>query len=189
MQSPPFGILRINNNNLHHTGNPPPKQGQQQQAGQLAPIPVTNHTIGLADARRGRSRRARRRKTKFWRCQESKSFTGDSHTLLITPMNLMPHFHPEPMMLTMMTYSWTLHKLHEMKQKTRERKERLWQLLSQRSSVPATPTILVVAAPFFSVPFVTSYHRIPPFSSRSGYRTPPRKRRQVKNLKLITWWI
>ena len=38
--------------------------------------------------------------------------------------------------------------------KAKERKEWLWQLLSQRSSVPATPTVLV-AASFFSAPCAT----------------------------------
>ena len=102
---------------------------------------------------------------------------GTKCTLLITPMNLMPHFHPEPMMSMMMMYLWSLQELCTMKQKVKERKECLQQLLLQRSGMPATPTVLVVAAPFFSAPCTTStlrtYHRVPPFSSRSGYRTPP----------------
>ena len=73
MQSPPFGILSINNNNPHHTCNPPPKPGQQQ--GQLAPIPVTNPTVRLADAEE-REEQEKRTKTKFWRHQESKSLHG-----------------------------------------------------------------------------------------------------------------
>ena len=58
-----------------------------------------------------------------------------AHTLLIAPMKLERHFHPESMMLTMMTmYSWTLHKLHEMRWKAKERKARLQQLLLQRNT-------------------------------------------------------
>ena len=114
-----------------------------------------------------------------------------AHTLLIAPMRLVPHFHPEPMMLTMMTYSWILHKLHEMKQKARERKEWLWQLLSQRSGVQVTPTVLVVAAPFFSVPCATStprtFHRVQPFSSRSDYCRLPRRRTPGKSSRHSTW--
>ena len=106
-----------------------------------------------------------------------------ARTLLITLMNLMPHFQPDPMMPpTMMMYLRTLRELCAVKRKAVERKERLWQLLLQRSGMPATPIVLVVAAPFFSVPFVTSiprtFPRAPPSSSRSGYHEQQRKRNQ-----------
>ena len=47
MQSPPFGILRINNSNPCHASNPPPKatSADPGAARQLPPIPVTNPSI------------------------------------------------------------------------------------------------------------------------------------------------
>ena len=53
-----------------------------------------------------------------------------ARTLLIAPMNLMPHFQPDPMTPTMMMmYLQTLHELCKMRRKAKERKEWLWQLL------------------------------------------------------------
>ena len=44
MQSPPFGIIGINNSNSCHTGNPPPKTAAADTGAtrQLPPIPVMN---------------------------------------------------------------------------------------------------------------------------------------------------
>ena len=62
-----------------------------------------------------------------------------ARTLLIAPMNLMPHFQPDPMMPpTMMMYLQTLHELRETRWKAKERKEWLWQLLLQRNGEQAT---------------------------------------------------
>ena len=52
MQSPPFGILGINNNNSRHANNTPPKNNEPGVGqGQLSPIPVTNPTARVG--RRG----------------------------------------------------------------------------------------------------------------------------------------
>ena len=180
MQSPPFGILRINNNNSHHTGNPPPKQGQQ--AGQLAPILVTNLPLGLADVEEREEQESKENKSKVPEApRKAEPSQETAHTLLIAPMNLTRHFQPDPMMLmTMMMYLQTIHKLCKAKQKAMMRKRLLWQLLLQRSVMPATPTILVVVAPYYSQAFVTNYPkyllRAQHCSSRSGYQGLPRRR-------------
>ena len=62
--------------------------------------------------------------------------------------------------------------------------------LSQRSGVPATHIVLVVAAPFFLVPCATSTPRTFPrdslFSSRNGYSTQPRRRTWERSLRHMT---
>ena len=106
---------------------------------------------------------------------------GMERTLLIAPMRLMRLFQPEGLLtIPLIMYLQTIQELCVTKRKVTEWKKRLQQLLSQRSGVPATHTVLVVVAPFFSVPFVTTtprtYHKGQPYSSRSGYCRPPRKR-------------
>ena len=129
---------------------PPPKLGQQQR--QLAPIPVTTLPIGLANAE---EREKQENKEKENRALEAPRKVEPhsqetARTLLITLMNLMPHFHPDPMMLMMMMmYLQTLHELHKMRWKTRERKEWLWQLLLQRSSMQATLLSWLLRHPSF----------------------------------------
>ena len=54
----------------------------------------------------------------------------------------------------------TLHELCEIKEKVKERKDRLWQLLLQRNTVQPTPTTQAVVAPFSSPAYVTSIQRI-----------------------------
>ena len=118
-----------------------------------------------------------------------------AHTLLITPMNLSRHFQPDPMM--MMMYSWTLHKLHEMRQKVMMRKRLLWQLLLQRSSRQQTPIVLVVAGLFFLAPCTTSTPRtFPRYNpSHQGVASKDSKekgdRGRVQDIRpgRHQWWI
>ena len=114
MQSPPFGILGINNNNPYHTGNPLPKPGQGQ--GQLAPIPVTNPTNRVS--RRGGEGEEQENKENQSKVPEAPRKAEPSqetaHTLLIALMNLSRLFHPESMTLMMtMTYLWIVQELHK----------------------------------------------------------------------------
>ena len=52
-----------------------------------------------------------------------------AHTLLIVPVNLTKHFQPEGLsMILIKMYLQTLQELTKMREKVRERKERLWQL-------------------------------------------------------------
>ena len=113
-------------------------------------------------------------------------------TLLITPMNLMPHFHPEQPLLTQtMMFLWTLCELCEMRQKAKERKEHLQQFLLQRNSRQQTHIILVVVGPFSSTAFITTtprtYHKEQPSSSRSGFHVPQRRKTWGKSFKCSTW--
>ena len=115
-----------------------------------------------------------------------------AHTLLIAPMNLMPHFQPDPMMSPMMTmYLQTLHELCKMRQKVRERKRQLWQLLLQRNGEQATPTVLVVAGLSSSAHFATTtqrtFPRAPPSSSKSGCCEQQRRKKLGKSLRHSTW--
>ena len=116
MQSPPFGILGINNNNSRHTGNPPPKPGQQQ--GQLAAIPVMNPNNRLANAEEREEQENKENQNKVLEASRKAEHSRETAcTLLITLMRLEKHFHPESMMVMMMTYSQTLCELHEAKRK------------------------------------------------------------------------
>ena len=110
-------------------------------------------------------------------------------TLLLT---LTRPFQSELWLTLMMTaFLWTLRELHEAKQKVRERKRRLQQLLLRRSGAPATPIVLVAVAPFFSQASVTSTQRTfprgPLFSSRSGCPEQPRRRRLVRSFRRTIW--
>ena len=79
MQSPPFGIIRINNNNLHHTTNPPSKQGQGQGQQQLAPIPVTNPTNRVGQhGGGGAGEQGEQGKQSSGGAKKTRAFTGDS---------------------------------------------------------------------------------------------------------------
>ena len=130
------------------------------------PIPVTNPTsrVGQCGGEGGTGEQGEQGKQSSRGAKKTRAaFMETACTLLIALMNLMPHFHPEPMMsMMMMTYLWTLHELHKTRWKAKERKEWLWQLLLQRNAGPATPTILVVAAPFCSQVFTTSTPRTSP---------------------------
>ena len=77
MQSPPFGIIGINNNNPHHTTNPPPKQGQGQ-AGQLAPILAMNPTnrVGRHGGEGGGEQGEGKQSSGG--AKKARAFTGDS---------------------------------------------------------------------------------------------------------------
>ena len=157
MQSPPFGILRINNSNSCHASNPSPKPGQagQQGSGQLLPILVTNPTNrvsqcgGEGGAGEDRAKATSSTKKKPEPSQETEC------TLLIALMRL---FWSEQPLLQMM-FSWIICKLHMMKRKAAERKRRLQQLLLQRNSRQQTHIILVAVGPSFSAAFDTTTPR------------------------------
>ena len=72
MQSPPFGILGINNN-PHHTSTPLQNQDKGKDNSNSCLFQSWTLPIGLADAEERRSRRTRRTKTKYWRRQEKQS--------------------------------------------------------------------------------------------------------------------
>ena len=110
-------------------------------------------------------------------------------TLLLTLTRLSQ---PDLQLMLMMTvFLWTLLKLYTARQKVRERKRWLQQLLLQRSSVPATYIILVAVAPFCLAPSGTNTPRTSPrgplFSSRSGFPVLPRRRRLVRSFKHTIW--
>ena len=134
---------------------PPPKLGQQQ--GQLPAIPISNPTIRASRCGGEGGPEKENRALEAPRKVEPHS-QETARTLLIAPMNLIRLFWPEPQLtLGMMTiYLQTIYKLHEAKQKARERKRLLWQLLLQRSGAQVTPTVLVVAGLSSSAPFVTA---------------------------------
>ena len=75
MQSPPFGILRINNNNPRHAGNPPPKTGEPGQQGQLSPIPVMNPSTRAGQCREGGAGEGKQAATRS--TKKRQAFTGD----------------------------------------------------------------------------------------------------------------
>ena len=108
--------------------------------------------------------------------------------LLLTLMTLF-WYKPQLMLMTMV-FLQTLLKLCEAKQKAAMRKERLWQLLLQKNVMQATPTILVVAAPFSSAHFDTTTQRIchkaQHYSSRVD-TAAARKKRQGKDSRHMTW--
>ena len=146
MQSPPFRILGINNNNPRHAGNPPPKTAADTGAsGQLPPILVTNPSARVG-RRGGEGGEGERNKASTRSTKKRASYMGDrAHAALDTTR---PSQSDLRLTLMMTAFMWTLHKLCVARQKARERKRRLQQLLLQRSGTLATPIILVAVAPF-----------------------------------------
>ena len=110
-------------------------------------ILVTNIPIGLADTEE--KEEAEMNKTKLLKCPQNKAnLHRGTHT---------PHCPNEPdTMILLQMYLQTIHELHAMREKAKERKEWLWQLLLQRSVVHLTPTTLVVVVPSYSPAFATS---------------------------------
>ena len=91
MQSPPFGILGINNSNSHHAGNPPPKAASADAGtGQLPPIPVTNPSTRVG--RRGGEGGEGERNKGSRSAKKRAPFTGDgAHTAPDTDDTLPAH--------------------------------------------------------------------------------------------------
>ena len=81
MQSPPFGILGINNNNNnpHHSSNDPSKPGQGQGQRQFTPILVTNPTNRVSQHRgeAGEQENKRRKQSSTNTKKGCQPFTGD----------------------------------------------------------------------------------------------------------------
>ena len=125
MQSPPFGILGINNNNPCHASNPLQRQQQQTQEQLDNSLLSRSRTLllGLADveekeAQETKAPGAPRKERPTWETEL---------TLLLTPMR---PFQPNVRLTLMMTaFMRTLHELRMGRQKARERKRRLQQLL------------------------------------------------------------
>ena len=111
-------------------------------------------------------------------------------TLLLTPTTLFRRS-PQPDLLLMTMYLRTIRELRETKRKAAERKRRLWQLLLQRNGAPATPIVLVAAAPCCSRACAINTQRTFPrgqhCSSRSGYPEQPRRRRPVRSFERTIW--
>ena len=197
MQSPPFGIIRINNNNPHHSGNPSKTRTRTRtrtRTTRAYPDHEPTNRVGRHGGGGEEEQENKENKLPPTPRKDANHSQEMERTLLIMLMNLTPHFQPESMMSMMMTmYSQTLFELREMRQKAVERKRQLWQLLLQRNGVQTNPIILVIAAPFFSAPCATTtprtFPRGQPSSSRSGYHTLPRKRTLGKSSRLSTWWI
>ena len=149
--------------------------------------------LGLADTEE-REEQENKKENKFQRHQEARAFTGDSPH---------PPHHPNEPDVTLPArpndanddddnnvFVDTLQTLQD-EAESKERKEWLWQLLSQRSGVQVTPTILVVAGLSSSAHFATNTPRTSPreqpFSSRSGCREQQRKKKLGKSSRHLTW--
>ena len=133
MQSLPFGILGINNNNPQHADNPLQRQQQQQTQEPDNSLLSRSQTLllGLTDVEEKEEKEsetkapgAPRKEHPMWETEL---------TLLLTPTR--PSQSDPCLMLMMTAFLQTLHELHMAKQKVRERKRRLQQLLLQRSVV------------------------------------------------------
>ena len=127
MQSPPFRILGINNSNPCHAGNPLPKSSEQGAgaARQLPPILVLNPSARVGHHREdgeGEQRNKSSGSTK-----KRQAYSGDrAHAAPDTNKTLPAN--PQ-LTLMMMAFLQTLLELCMAKQKVRERKRQLQQLL------------------------------------------------------------
>ena len=193
MQSPPFGILGINNNNPRHTGNPPPKTTSADAGAtrQLPPIQSWTLLLGLADVE---EKEEKEEKEEQWNkgtgsTKKRAPYMGDrAHTLADTnetlPVRPMLDTDDDSVFADSLQTSWG-----EAESKGEE--ERLQQLLLRRSAVQATPIVLVAVAPFYSQASITSTPRIylrgQHSSSRNGYPEQPRRRRPVRSFEHTIW--
>ena len=127
MQSPPFGILGINNNNPHHTGNPLQRQQQQTQELDNSLLSWSRTLLlGLANAEEKEEKESESKQAPGAPRKEHPTWETEL-TLLLT---LTRASQPDPQLTLMMTaFLWTLLELHVVKQKARERKRRLQKLL------------------------------------------------------------
>ena len=190
MQSPPFGIISINNNNPRHACNPPPKPRQQQR--QLAPIPVMNPTNSTGwhggEGGEGGEGKQSTRGTKKSRA----AFTGDSpHP---------PHRSNEagetlPSRVNDVdnddnVFMDTSKTPRDEVESEGEEGAPATAPVAKKHRV-ATPIVLVAVEPFYSHPFITTtprtYHREQPSLSRSGYCEQPKRKTQGKNLRCSIW--
>ena len=102
-------------------------------------------------------------------------------TLLLTPMTLFWRTLQPDLLLMTTTFLQTLCELHKAKQKARERKRRLQQLLLRRSGTPATPIVLVAVAPCCSAHSDTSIQRTFPRGQHSSSRVATVNRQEERD--------
>ena len=91
MQSPPFGILRINNSNSCHAGNSPPKAAAADTGAtrQLSLIPVTNPSARVGQCRGDGGEGEQRNKGTG--CTKKRApFTGDGAHASLDPDETLP---------------------------------------------------------------------------------------------------
>ena len=81
------------------------------------PIPAMNPTNRLANAEEREEQENKEKENKALEAprKQEQHLQETACTLLITPMNLTPHFHPESMTSMMMMYLQTLHELCTMR--------------------------------------------------------------------------
>ena len=129
MQSPHFGILSISNSHPRQPANPPPgKQGNPGQQPQLL-VPIIVMNTSNSASRHREKEKKKESKVPQAPKKERYHLPETAHTLLIVPVNLTKHFQPEGLsMILIKMYLQTLQELTKMREKVRERKERLWQL-------------------------------------------------------------
>ena len=87
MQSPPFGILGINNSNSCHAGNPPPKAAAADTGagGQLPPIPLMNPSVRAGDVEEKEEKESESKQAPGAPRKECPTWETEL-TLLLTPM-------------------------------------------------------------------------------------------------------
>ena len=191
MQSPPFGIIGINNNNLRHTTNPPSKQGQGQGQQQLVPIPVTNPTNRVGRHGGEGGEQGEQGKQSSGGAKKTRAFMGDSpHPHRPNEPDATLPARPNDVANNDNVFADTLRTLQDEVESSGEKEAVVAAPATKKreASNPYRPgccrTLL-----FSSLRhnYLKDLPRAPPFSSRSGCHKQQRKKKLGKSSRHSTW--